>query len=274
MEERRGRFKHWQKRREWMQLQRQHIHFFFFFFFSFWAFKVCSHISLITFKMHQWEGGVMIELPWLEIKRRSGVDGLRLGGRKGIWLLNDHVKQSPPAPPFLHPISPPPPLPPPPAPRSTLPPTRGYTLTCSHITLTHRWDTGITRRTRVSRREQDTREPAGQLHSSQWGSVKYMLIAKSREGAGGGGEGEQEEGEEKQRQGNSCCSEVCPSLPVPGHVAASASGPSVNFHAHMIWMMPTMGLANGLNRGLHFRAWIMWIFTSRWVSFTGVITVL
>lgn len=96
-----------------MQLQRQHIHFFFFFFFSFWAFKVCSHISLITFKMHQWEGGVMIELPWLEIKRRSGVDGLRLGGRKGIWLLNDHVKQSPPAPPFLHPISPPPPLPPP-----------------------------------------------------------------------------------------------------------------------------------------------------------------
>ena len=185
MEERRGRFKHWQKRREWMQLQRQHIHFFFFFF-SFWAFKVCSHISLITFKMHQREGGVMIELPWLEIKRRSGVDGLRLGGGKGIWLLNDHVKQTPPAPPFLHPASPPPSLPPPRQHHAPLsPPTRGCTLTRSHITLTHRWDTGITGHTRVSRREQDMREPAGQLPSSQWGTVKYMLIAKSRGGRGG-----------------------------------------------------------------------------------------
>ena len=166
--------------------------------------------------MHQWEGGVMIEPPWFGDKEEKWGGWIEAWRGEGIWLLNDHVKQSPPAPPFLHPVSPPPPPSPPPAPRFTLPlpSPRGYTLTCSHITLGHRWDTGITGRTRVSRRERDTREPVGQLpSSSQWGIVKYVLIAEGREGA----EGEQEKGEEKQRQENSCCSSVCPSLPVSDH---------------------------------------------------------
>lgn len=127
---------------------------------------------------------------------------------KGTWLLTDHVEQSPPAPPFLHPSL----IPSPSAPRSALP-----SLLHPNM-LTHHSRMDVLRpqcdqRTRPSMSTWVSGEVTGQLASSHWVTVKKKKKAeahsKERKRGVGGEEREQEEHVEKQNEAH-CSPEFHP----------------------------------------------------------------
>ena len=129
--------------------------------------------------MHCWKDESLWICLGCDIEER--VEWMDWSRGKGIWLLTDHVEQSPPAPPFLHPSL----IPSPTAPRSALPSPLHPNM------LAHQLHMDVLRpqcdqHMRPSINMRVSGEVIGQPASSHWVTIKkkkkLKLIPKSERG--------------------------------------------------------------------------------------------